>query len=481
MILATAVRAQQPPMMMDPSRMSGIPRPDPKIPPLTLTVRVLRGDFAHPAIGEEVILTGADGNIVQKQKVPEATRVTFSGLTAGATYVAKCTAFGTTLTSEPVTMEPAPGVAMMLVFPKDESQKVGEADGVARVDKELAKGTVEVRVVDGEGSAIAKVDVVLASGMRGSKDIKEQHAITDDAGVARFHDLDTSGQLAFAVKALKEGAKVASQPFQLSGEHGVVIGLRAVVAAEGLGKLHIADRSHFIIELKDDDVEVVENLMLENPTPAAIDTGSAGLRLPLADGATGAQVAGSEDGAPSPATIDGSDIVVRGAIAPGVTALRVGYFLPIVEEAVAIRLRTPIVFDNLLVITDKLEGVDVEGSHLEKTEKTMGQRTYFVVSGPGVPAGGTIDVRITGLPHASTIWRNLAAAIAALILGWGLVMSLRRPVNAVAGARGAAERRRQKLLEELGALDGKDDKPSQKKRGQLVSELEDVYRALDEA
>src|SRR5207253_51030 len=55
-LCAARVPAAAQPGMPDPSAMSGIPRPDPKVPAGTVTVRLIRGTFANPLVDTDVEL-----------------------------------------------------------------------------------------------------------------------------------------------------------------------------------------------------------------------------------------------------------------------------------------------------------------------------------------------------------------------------------------------------------------------------------------
>jgi hypothetical protein len=502
---------QMPPQMIDPSRMSGIPRPDPEVPAGTLTVRVIQGDFAHPLIGQEVELEGPGGTL--KQKVGENHRAVFTGLQAGGTYVARSTLPGTTtpLSSQPVTMPQAPGVKLMLVFPRNEKEFIGEPDGKVRSDERLPVGTLEVRVVDGDDKPVAKAPVLLARAVRGTEKIDQQQRETDAKGVVTFTGLVPAVEAAWALKVLKKDAEVASPPFQLPTDHGAVVGLRSIPVTHDLRQLRVSERSHFIIEIRDETAQVVENLIIENGATSPLDPGPTGLRLPLPAGATGAEVLGE---AGSPFRLEGGAVVYKGHIPPGPVELRVGFFLPIEDSAITFRQPVPVSFDQLAFITDRFEGMEVEGNRLDKEERTLNGRNFWIVRGPATPAGSEIYFRLIGLPHVSPFWRYLAASVAAVILLWGLVLSLRRPARAARRERAQLEAQRTRLLDEVAALDaelggpgGKDDgheggKPGGKgdgkangksaaphkgggklgrRREQLLVELEQIYRDLDEA
>ena len=54
LLLCSLASAQ--PMMVDPSKMSGMPRPDPQVPAGTITVRLIRGSLDKRMVGVDVTL-----------------------------------------------------------------------------------------------------------------------------------------------------------------------------------------------------------------------------------------------------------------------------------------------------------------------------------------------------------------------------------------------------------------------------------------
>ncbi|MGZ3441148.1 MAG: hypothetical protein ACXVDD_16610, partial [Polyangia bacterium] len=83
LMLSSVALAQ--PMMIDPSKMSGIPRPDQQVPPGTITVRLIRGELANRMSGVDVGLADSDGKVVM-QKTDDQGRATFPGLKAPGPY-----------------------------------------------------------------------------------------------------------------------------------------------------------------------------------------------------------------------------------------------------------------------------------------------------------------------------------------------------------------------------------------------------------
>ncbi len=361
-VLLLAIPASAQPMMIDPSRMSGIPRPDPAQAAGSISVRVIRGDFAHPMAGEEVLLEGPGGTRHEKSDVTG--HAVFSELEPGA-YRARVTAFGQTISSQPMELPASPGLRVMLVFPAE----------------------------------------------------------------ARAEEPPT---------------------------HDVSL-------------LTLGSTSHFIFEVKDESVEVVENLVITNSGTAPYDPGPNGLRLPLPADATGLQTAPD---APASLTLEGTSAVWHGLIPPGTTSLTVGFLLPQRDHTVELQQTLPLGLEQVALIADKYPGMSIEGNDLVTSERAMGGRNFALARGPGVSAGGTIRLRLSGLPHASPFWRYAVAATAGLIALGGFFLAWtarRRPAELALTAN------RAQLLEKLAAL------PNEKSpdRDALVAELERIYRQLD--
>jgi hypothetical protein len=462
------------PMMIDPSRMSGMPRPDPAVPAGTVTVLLIHGSFDKKILHHPVELSDESGH-VQKTNTDGDGRATFSGLGAGP-YVARATDDGTTLTSQSIEMPPQTGVRLMLVFPLP----LGTPDGAGRPDKSLPPGTVVVKAQDGDGKPLTSVQVVIGHARKGENQVVELKAATDDKGEARFDNLSRKPEDGYLPEVLKDKERYAGKPFRLVENMGerVVIEVRPV--SKDLKMLQIGEGSHFILDVSDDAVQVVEVLRLQNLGVDAFDAGPGGLHIPLPSNALSATV-----GPQSPPTfsVTGHEAVWKGPLKPGDTELQVMFVIAYKSDSIELEQPAPIPFTEVNVVTEKIDGMSVDGAGLNFTseEREVQGRKLMLYRGQGVAAGGTVHLTMNGLPHTNPIWRNLAAAVTLLLfVGFGIYAFGGAPL--AVSPREALEKRRDHLLEELAALDAKGDGDAKrhKRRDELADKLAKLYKEIDE-
>lgn len=245
-----------PPPMMDPSQMSGIPRPDPKLAPGTVTVRCLgKAGFSAPAVDTDVTLevTGPDGKVTSfTGKTQEQGRATFDQLTGliGGTAIASVTLGGTEVKSSSITLLPGAGTAVMLV----EGASAPAAGPAARPPAaaggepaipapgnafpldgmevgSLTIGTFDLDARQPVASVVVKLTITPPEG-----DPIVRELTTDTRGKAVFDKLlppeVPAGSTLAAEALLVEGGTLRkSQPFSMAADKGM-----ALVLAEGADK-----------------------------------------------------------------------------------------------------------------------------------------------------------------------------------------------------------------------------------------------------
>lgn len=209
---SVAIAAPTPPI--DPKMMSGIPRPDPQVPPGQVTVRVLgEGGFAEPLVGVEVTLeiTPASGGAPQTRVATTIAegRATFEDLASfvGGQAVARVAFAEAVVASQPIALLAETGSRVMLVrgaMPRGEAAAAGSqgptgapGHGTSSAANPLPgdmfplssspPGVLTVGVFDlGARRGLPGIEVTLAT-ETGS--VPERKATTDVLGKVVFDDL----------------------------------------------------------------------------------------------------------------------------------------------------------------------------------------------------------------------------------------------------------------------------------------------------
>lgn len=249
-----------PPPMMDPSQMSGIPRPEPKLAPGTVTVRCLgKAGFSAPAVDTDVTLkvTGPDGKVTSfTGKTQEQGRATFDQLTGliGGTAVASVTLGGSEVKSGSIPLLPGAGTAVMLVegatspAAAPTAAPAGRPPGVAGGQPaipapgnafpldgmevgSLTIGTFDLDARQPVASVVVKLTITPPEGEPVVRELT-----TDARGKAVFDKLlppeVPAGSTLAAEALLVEGGTLRkSQPFSMAADKGM-----ALVLAEGADK-----------------------------------------------------------------------------------------------------------------------------------------------------------------------------------------------------------------------------------------------------
>jgi hypothetical protein len=467
LLLAAPAFAQ--PMMVDPSKMSGIPRPDPQVPPNTITVRLIRGELSNRVTNHPVELVDADGKVVKTEKTNEEGRATFSALSGGP-FLARARDGEQQLLSQPIELGPGAGIRVMLVFKNDQP---GTPDGEGHPDKTLPSGTIVVRAVGPDGGGLPGLVVKVGQVRAGESQVVEHKGKTDDKGEAKFPGLDAKPSTGYLAEVEKDGTKYAGKPFRMPDNMGVLVVLQVNPVSKDLNSVQIAQGSHMILQVTDDAVQVVEVWRLSNAATTAVEV-AGGIHFPLPDNAVSAQ-----PGPQSPPnfSVNGQDAVWKGALPPGDTELQILFVLPYKSDSVELVQRLPVAMAEVAVVTEKIDGMSLVGQGLESQERQLQGRMLILHRGPAIPAGSELRLTLKGLPHSDATWRYLAAGLTVLLLiAFGVYAS--QGDGGVSEKRRALEKKREHLLDELVALEKKQG--SDKKRDDLKEKLAQLYRDLDQ-
>lgn len=368
-----------------------------------------------------------------------------------------------------------------------------QMSGIPLPVADVAPGTVTVRVIKGSlTNVIPNHPVELQVGTTTLK------ASTDAAGRATFERVPPGSQ----VKAFTQvaGARLESQEFQVPATGGIRLMLVATDQASSAGGAEdrsvaqapaqpglvvLGDQSRFVIEMGDDALSVFNIIQILNTAQAPVQTAQP-LVFDLPSDAAGAAVL---EGSSPQATVAGRRVTVVGPFAPGATLVQFAYSLPYSGDRVTLEQRLPARLTELAVLAQKVGEMRVTSPQFARQREMPAQgQTFIVAQGPAIEAGDALALTFTGLPHAPTWPRNLALALAVLILAAGAWVS-------VSGAKGAAgaDARRRKLetrrdrlfgeltsLEELHRTRGISAERYAARRRDLLTALERIYAEIDE-
>jgi hypothetical protein len=357
---------------------------------------------------------------------------------------------------------------------------------------ELTTGTVTVRVVrEALGNNVVGQQVTLTINGETKK------ATTDEQGRAEFKGL-SAGSNARAEADVK-GEKLQSDPFVVPPAGGLrvilIAGLAdaaarkqkeeadAAAAPPVKGQVVLGGNSRIIFEFPDDLMRVYYMLEIVNNARARVDIGGP-LILDLPQGAAGASPL---EGSSTQATVGGSRITITGPFASGVTSVQVGFQMPFSSPSITLEQTFPVPLEQVTVGSEKIAGLSFTSPQFSSVGdvKSDNGTTFLLASGPGIPAGGTLRMQVSGLPVKSSVPRFVALGIAFAIGLMGLWLALPGP----AGARNAHTRliaRRDALLTELAQIEarsrtGRETPKDTARKPRVLAELEQIYGELDEA
>jgi hypothetical protein len=358
---------------------------------------------------------------------------------------------------------------------------------------DLPVGTVTVRVVRGSMANVIPDQTVELSGPPSVLTAK-----TNEQGRAEFPGL-APGTTVRATTTVN-GERLESLPFTVPASGGVRVALVATDAeidkraAEDqklaqapaqTGMVVLGEQSRFVIEMGDESLSVFYILDVVNTARVAVVP----QRPLLFELPSTAQSPGVLEGSGGKPMIAGTRVTVAGPFAPGSTLVQFGYSMPITGATLSLQQKLPVALSQFSMMAQKVGDTEVSSPQIaEHRDMPVQGQTFIVAKGPAVPAGGTIALTFTGLPH-QPIWpRNVALTIAGAILLGGLWGMRRRPADPGAvDRRRRLEAKRDRLFGDLVALEEQhrvgatDAERYATRRRELVAALERLYAEIDEA
>jgi hypothetical protein len=366
-----------------------------------------------------------------------------------------------------------------------------QMSGIPLPVPDVPVGTVTVRVIRGQLTNPVSGQTVELTVAGAAKT-----AQTDDAGRATFTGLPTGARVKAAVTV--GGERVESQEFTVAPVGGTRLMLVTTDAAtEGKaaadrklaeapavpGVVVIGDQSRFVIEIGDDALNVFNIFQIVNTAKRPVQT-DAPLVFDLPANAGGA---GMLEGSTPNAVAAGGRVTVTGPFAPGNTIVQFAYSIPLGPSEITVAQKLPVQMTQLAVIVQKVGGMQLVSPQVaQRRDMPAEGQTFIVGQGGAVKAGDTVTLTLTGMPSRPQWPKQVALALAAVILAagaWGAIRGGAAPDARAHRARLHAERDR--LFAELAALEASrrqgtvDPQAYASRRGALVGELEDLYAGLD--
>ncbi len=252
------------------------------------------------------------------------------------------------------------------------------------------------------------------------------------------------------------------------------------------GPSSLGDQSRFVVEMgADEALNVFYILEVVNPARSAC-AASSPLVFELPADARGA---GTLEGSGGQVTVAGTRVSVQGPFAPGSTLVQFGYSLPIAGATVALEQKLPVSLAQFSLMAQKVGDMEVHSPQIaEHRDMPVQAQTFIVGKGPAVPAGGTLAITFSGLPHQPVWPRNVALGLAMTILAGGVWASVRarKPSPGETDRRRRLDARRDRLFAELVAIEEQHRAGTlapdryATRRTELVAALEQLYAQIDD-
>lgn len=400
--------------------------------------------------------------------------------------------------------------------PAQQMPNPSQMSGVPLPVGDVPAGTVTVRVIRGSfANPVSSLTVELA-GSGGTK-----QATTNEIGRAEFSGLTPGARV--KATALVAGERLESQEFAVPAAGGIRLilvasdpggasggstpapgaaspgtgapatgspgsgspGTGAAAVPARPGEVVLGDESRFVFEMGEDGLSVFYILQVLNPSSAPVQP-AAPLVFELPEDARGATVL---QGSSPQGVAAGRQLTISGPFAPGPTIVQLAYTMPYAGQSLVIEQRLPIALAHLAVVAQKIGDLQLASPQIAE-QRTMPAQGNLYIAGRGGPvaAGSVLRFDFSGVPAHPTWPRDVAIGLALLVLAggaWGAVRAGGARA-ADAAARRQLEARRDRLFDELAALDagdhGQDIDPERyaERRRELVAALEGIYVTLDE-
>jgi hypothetical protein len=341
-----------------------------------------------------------------------------------------------------------------------DSETLASRDTVSRVAS-VPVGTIDVHVINEGNQPVGGAAVILQlhreSVAEGNTDT-QRDSITNATGTARFEHLSTDSAYSYRVMLNTGGVKYGPQPFQLTEQSGVSLGLHQYPLVHDLKQALVATESLIFVEPRDDvfQFEVVYQLFNIGRTIWVPEDIS--VRLPNEPQAFNTQQSADDVRVES----SGSSVRLVGAVPPGQHQVSYTFHVPRHNTANAsfdLELPPNVMQVKVGLASSRGAELVVDGfADAQPSTTQNGQRLLLTSKSfdraSQLPSDLHLEVR--GLPTVG-IGRIIAAALAILLAALGLAFALAKPKGQAQSKNEPEQlqdRARDRLLTELAELEG---------------------------
>jgi len=303
----------------------------------------------------------------------------------------------------------------------------------------LAHRTVELGIVR---QSIAKGDTH-----------EHRSASTDDAGVVDFTALDTAGAVAYRVTVHEDLATFAATPFRLPTDHGMHVVLHVYPVMTSLpNTVQIGARVGFGMELKDDRLQIQEEISFYNGTTAAWVPRDVVLPLPEGFTALNSMQQMSDIGVDA---VAGRGARLHGTFPPGNNVVQFSWQLPYSgTESLDFEVGMPPATRYAIVQSAAGDEMKLEVAGFQDAVARSQQGERFLITEKRLDDNEaplrSLHIALHGLPTPGPT-RLVATLLAALGLASGIYIAMQKRDKD--SAKTNAKRDRARILDEIDQLE----------------------------
>jgi hypothetical protein len=467
-----------------------LPLPAEDLPRGTLTVKVVGAGMQDIRVGQavSVVAQGAESKPLKTVTTGKDGRARVDGLYPGRTVMVMVKVGDEVHRSAPLTVPGSGGVRLLLTLGKAVVPQTGGGQlpaghppmkgsggaapsprSAATIEEtaELADGLLEVVVRRGS-KAVPLADTTVQLRGPGTKVASAQ---TNAAGAASFQLPADSG----AVLEINHGGQIyRSNPLKRPTSGGLRATFQVFDRTTKRSALVLAPGTHWVSQIGEKVVRFMQVLRLTTKGDRIFDPGSAGVALPLPEGAGAVEIPAELRGA---LKLGGPDkVLLMAPVSPAGLTVRVYFTMPYSGDRLTFRQRSLLAVPRSVVAVVNgdavtLDGPSIAGPPEADPDPRAGGVRYPVAA---AKVGESTVFTFVNLPHQDHLPRSMALLVVGLIALWALIAALSGPRRSRALLR-RRERLLAALLQARHRSGGKRARKHQQEQQRLHEELRQVW------